>query len=141
MVTVNLRKLYPWYKEDVEIEVSDDVAQVLLASQRSEWAHQRKLARHKAQYSLDCDDGIEARVLNPQTPSPQELLEKAERFFLLWNALNALPEIQGRRIDACIIIGRSFRAQARLENVSKEAVRLSVQSGLETMRRKLKDEW
>ena len=49
------------------------------------------------QYSLDCDDGIEYSACLHE-PTPQEL------FIRLWNALNSLPEIQGRRIDAHIIL-------------------------------------
>lgn len=37
-------------------------------------------------------------------PTPQELLERMEMFCRLWNALNSLPEVQGRRIDAHIIL-------------------------------------
>ena len=62
-------------------------------------AYQRRLSRHKAQYSLDCDDGIEYSACLHE-PTPQELLERMERFCLLWNALNSLPEAQGRRVDA-----------------------------------------
>ena len=40
---------------------------------------------------------------------PQELLERMELFIRLWNALNSLPEIQGRRIDANIILGKSIK--------------------------------
>ena len=82
--------------------VSDEVAAVFLADARYEMAYQRRLSRHKAQYSLDCDDGIEYSACLHE-PTPQELLERMEMFCRLWNALNSLPEVQGRRIDAHII--------------------------------------
>ena len=53
--------------------------------------------RNKAQYSLDCDDGIEYSACQHE-PSPQELLERKELFYHLWNALNSLPEVQGVRV-------------------------------------------
>ena len=67
--------------------------EVLLASRRNEAAYQRRLTRNKAFYSLDCDDGIEYSACLHE-PSPQELLDRKEMFFRLWNALNSLPEIQ-----------------------------------------------
>ena len=92
---------YYWYTQDQFIEVSDEVAEVFVSDARHEMAYQRRLSRHKAQYSLDCDDGIEYSACLHE-PTPQELLERMELFIRLWNALNSLPEIQGRRIDAHI---------------------------------------
>ena len=48
---------------------------------------------------------------------------------------NSLPEIQGRRIDACIILGRSVKEVARAEGVHEESVRQSIQRGLERMKK------
>ena len=59
MTTINLKDFYYWYTQDQFIEVSDEVAEVFLADGRHEMAYQRRLSRHKAQYSLDCEDGIE----------------------------------------------------------------------------------
>ena len=42
---------------------------------------------------------------------------KRQRFIRLWNALNSLPEIQGRRIDAHIILGKSIKEIAEAEGV------------------------
>ena len=98
MTTINLKDFYYWYLQDQFIEVSEEVAEALRASVRYEAAYQRRLTRHKAQYSLDCEDGIEYSACLHE-PTPQEVLERKERFVRLWNALNSLPEIQGRRID------------------------------------------
>ena len=57
----------------------------------------------------------------------------------MWNALNSLPEIQGRRVDACVILGKSYREVARAEGVDKSAVRRSVLSGLAQMEKYLKE--
>ena len=114
MTTINLKDLYYWYTQDQLIEVSDEVAEVFKADARYEMAYQRRLSRHKAQYSLDCDDGIEYSACLHE-PTPQELLERMETFLRLWNALNSLPEIQGRRIDAHIILGKSIKEIAEAE--------------------------
>ena len=138
MTTINLRNYYPWYKHDEYIEVPDEVAAELRADKLYEASYQRQLMRNKAHYSLDCDDGIEytACLANP---TPQELIERVELFYYLWNALNSLPEIQGRRVEACIILSASYREQARIEGVGKSSVRMSVLYGLENMKKYLKN--
>ena len=98
MTTINLKDFYLWYTHDEYIEVSDEVAAALKADKLYEAAYQRKVMRNKAQYSLDCDDGIEYSACQHE-PSPQELLERKELFFHLWNALNSLPEVQGVRVE------------------------------------------
>ena len=120
------------------IEVSDDVAEALRASVRYEAAYQRRLSRHKAQYSLDCDDGIEYSACLREL-TPDEVLELKERFCRLWNALNSLPPTQGRRVDACIILGKSFSEVALAEGVDESAVRRAVERGLENMKKFLKN--
>ena len=101
MTTINLKDFYYWYLTDVLVEVPDEVAEELIASKRREAAHAERVRYNKAYYSLDCDDGIEYSACLHE-PSPQELMDRKELFFRLWNALNSLPEIQGRRV------GRSF---------------------------------
>ena len=88
MTTINLKDFYYWYTQDQFIEVSDEVAEVFVSDARHEMAYQRRLSRHKAQYSLDCDDGIEYSACLHE-PTPQELLERMELFIRLWNALHA----------------------------------------------------
>lgn len=134
MTTINLKDFYYWYLQDQLIEVSDEVAEELWASVRREGAYQRRLSRHKAQYSLDCDDGIEYSACLHE-PTPQELLERMELFIRLWNALNSLPETQGRRIDAHIILGKSIQEIAEAEGVHEESIRQSIQRGLNRMKK------
>ena len=138
MTIINLRDFYYWYTQDEYIEVSDDVAEALRASVRYEAAYQRRLSRHKAQYSLDCEDGIEYSACLREL-TPDEVLELKERFCRLWNALNSLPETQGRRVDACIILGKSFSEVALSEGVDESAVRRAVERGLENMKKFLKN--
>ena len=138
MITINLKEFFYWYTSDEYIEVTEEVAMELRGGKLYEQSYQRRITRNKAQYSLDCNDGIECAV-NLPARTPQELLEHKELFFHLWNALNSLPELQGRRIDACIILGESYRAIARREGVSKNAVHQSVQYGLIEMKKYLKE--
>lgn len=100
----------------------------------------RRVTRNKAQYSLDCDDGIEYSACLHE-PSPEELVLRAERFFYLWNALNTLPEMQGRRVEACVIDDKSYAEVGRTEGVHSGSVRGSVLRGLESMKEYLKENW
>ena len=137
MTTINLKDYYPWYLTNEYIEVTDEVAEALMASKRAEAAHAERVRYNRAYYSLDCDDGIEYSACVHE-PSPQELLDRKEMFFRLWNALNSLPELQGRRVDAHLILGKSYREIARDEGVDKSAVRNSVLCGIEAMKKYLR---
>ena len=134
MTTINLKDFYYWYLSDELVEVPDEVAEELMASKRREAAHAERVRYNKAYYSLDCDDGIEYSACLHE-PSPQELMDRKELFFRLWNALNSLPEIQGRRIDAHLILGISIKAIAEADGVHEESVRQSIKRGLERMKK------
>ena len=138
MTTINLKDYYPWYLTNEYIEVTDEVAEALMASKRAEAAHAERVRYNRAYYSLDCDDGIEYSACVHE-PSPQELLDRKEMFYLLWNALNSLPEVQGRRVDAYLILGKTYRQIAREEGVDKSAVRCSVESGIKRMKKYLRE--
>ena len=94
MTTINLKDFYYWYLTDVLVEVPDEVAEELMASKRREAAHAERVRYNKAYYSLDCDDGIEYSACLHE-PSPQELMDRKELFFRLWNALNSLAGNSG----------------------------------------------
>jgi RNA polymerase sigma-70 factor (ECF subfamily) len=61
-----------------------------------------------------------------------------ERHCRLCRALNSLPEIQGRRIEAHYILGKSQAEIAKAEGVTKGSVSISIQKGLEAMKKYLK---
>ena len=137
MATINLKDFYYWYLTDELVEVPDEVAEELWASRRREAAYAERVRYNKAFYSLDCDDGLEYSACLHE-PTPQELLERMELFIRLWNALNSLPEVQGRRVDACIILGKTYSEVAEAEGVHESAVRRAVERGLENMKKYLK---
>ena len=137
MTIINLRDFYYWYTQDEYMEVSDDVAEALRASVRYEAAYTERARYNKAYYSLDADDGIEySACLHELTPD--EVLERKERVIRLWNALNSLPETQGRRVDAYFILGMTYWEIAKAEGVHKSAVRRSVLSGIAQMKKYLR---
>ena len=137
MTTINLKDFYYWYLTNELVEVPDEVAEELMASKRREAAHAERVRYNKAYYSLDCDDGIEYSACLHE-PSPQELMDRKELFFRLWNALNSLPEVQGIRVEAHLILGKSYRQIAQEQDVDKSVVRRSVKRGIAAMKKYLK---
>lgn len=140
MTTINLREFYPWHTSEELVEVTDEVAEALRAGKRAEHAQKHKISYHKAYYSLDYHDGVEHAVCRRE-PSPEELLLWQETTEALCQALNTLPEKQGLRVEACVILGMSYRARARAEGVDKTSVRKSVLSGLAAMKQYLGKNW
>ena len=60
MKKINLRELYPdVYTTDFFVDVTEKVMETIRAAERAEAAYERKMYRYKAQYSLDCENGIE----------------------------------------------------------------------------------
>ena len=81
MKEINLRDFYPWYKENVIIEVTEEVAEELLAGQRYIKASRRRVYRNKAHYSLDAEDGIEYSACLSSSSPPPPIPPKAESKF------------------------------------------------------------
>ncbi len=89
--------------------------------------------------ALSSPDGRLSIRVETVDGAPDEVLERKERFCRLWNALNSLPPAQGRRVDACVILGKSFSEVALAEGVDESAVRRAVERGLENMKKFLKN--
>ena len=105
MKKINLRELYPdVYPTDLFIDVTEEVMETIRAAERAEAAYERKMYRYKAQYSLDCENGIEnAVLLKPQTP--EMLLEEKQLQEQVYAAVMRLPEKQAKRIYARYYLG------------------------------------
>jgi RNA polymerase sigma factor (sigma-70 family) len=140
MTTINLKEFYPWYTHDEYIEVSDEAAEELKTDKRYEAAYRRRVTRNKAQYSLDCDDGIEYSACVFE-PSPEELVLRKERLEMLCRALNSLSEKQGRRVEARVLDGKKLKEVAEAEGVSLDSISDSVLRGIANMRTYLKENW
>ena len=101
MQTINLKQYYPFCKEDIFVEVSDEIVEAFLLDKRAEAARDRKMFRYKAFYSLDCNDGIENAAIGWAQPSPEdyligkeELAEYDELIRRLYEAISSLPPMQ-----------------------------------------------
>ena len=132
-ITINLRDFYPWYTHDEYVEVPEETAAELFADKRYSQTHERTQRRNKV-LSLDAGDGTEAAASIQPSDSPEEVFEMMERHCRLCQALNSLPEIQGRRIEAHYLLGKSQSEIAEAEGVTKGAVSLSITKGLAAMK-------
>jgi len=132
-VIINLHDFYAWYTQDEFVEVPSEIAEELFADKRYNKTHERTQRRNKV-LSLDAADGTEAAAIACNSDNPEAVLEMRERYCRLCQALNSLPEIQGRRIDAHFILGKSQVEIAKAESVSKGAVNHSIDKGLAAMK-------
>ncbi|ANU48723.1 sigma-70 family RNA polymerase sigma factor [Enterocloster clostridioformis] len=140
MKTSNLRKYYyPYYTEDVFVEVSDEVAEAMLLSVREMENYYRRTCRHKAYYSLDAYDWTENYALE-HSPSPEEVLvlqeEQAARdrlLSMLDEALSQITPVQARRGRSYYLRGLNFPGIAQEEGINKDVVCRSVHAGLKRL--------
>jgi len=136
MTIINLRDFYPWYTHDEFIEVSSVIAEELFADRRYQKTHKRTVRRHKV-YSLDAEDGTMVVASVRSADRLDEVLEMRERYCHLCHALNSLPEIQGRRIEAHFLLGKSRKEIADAEDVSENSVNVAIKRGLIAMKKYL----
>ena len=115
MKKINLRELYPdVYTTDFFVDVTEEVMETIRAAERAEAAYERKMYRYKAQYSLDCENGIEnAVLLKPQTP--EMVLEEKQFQEQVYAAVMKLPEKQAERIYARYYLGMTVNEIAEVE--------------------------
>ena len=86
----------------------------------------------KAQYSLDCENGIEnAVLLKPQTP--EEVMEDKQLRDQLYAAVMTLPDKQAKRIYARFYLGMTPIEIAKAEKVDVCRVRDSIRRGLKNL--------
>lgn len=53
MITVNLKDLYYWCKEDVFIEITEEMLEAMKAADRQESAYKRRTYYHRAHYTYE----------------------------------------------------------------------------------------
>lgn len=134
MKKINLRDIYPdIYEVDIFLEVNDEVQEVFLKDKREKQACERQMYRYKAQYSLDCQNGIEAAVLE-HSRTPEEILEDKQQREQIYTTVMNLPKKQARRIYSRYYLGMSTTEIAQAEGVSPRRVRDSICLGLKKLR-------
>ena len=63
MQTINLKQYYPFCKEDICVEVSDEIVEAFLLDKSAEAARDRKLFRYRAYDSHDRTDIIQSAAI------------------------------------------------------------------------------
>lgn len=118
MKKINLRDYYPYYTQDMIVEVPDEVALLLREYMLLEEAYRIRTYRYKAFYSLDRDEGIEREIL--QKPlNPAEIWEQRQMTELIYKGLSKLPVKQRQRIYAHFFLGMSKADIAKAEEHTK----------------------
>jgi RNA polymerase sigma-70 factor (ECF subfamily) len=131
--TINLRDYYPWYTWDEFVEVPDEVAAELQADKRYEKNHERGARRNKV-LSLDVEDGTaDSAAMACNSDNPEAIFALMDTHCRLCRALNSLPELQGRRVDARYLQGKSIQDIAIAEGVSESSVKECIERGLKAM--------
>ena len=138
MAIINLRDYYPFYTSDCFMEVSEEVAEMFKEFERREAAYRLRTYRHKAYYSLDREDGLEHEDVFVAL-SPHELYERKVTMQELHAAIASLPDKQAKRIYAHFILGMSQAEIAQAEKVAKSRVSESIQCGLRSLEKILKN--
>ena len=134
MITINLKDFYPWYGTDEFIEVPEEVVWEMLADKRYEAAYTKKIKRHKVLSFSDYGDKTQ-EWCNQTAPDPQRMAEIRELLEQFLEILEALPEIQSRRIRAYIILDMTLSEIALQEEVSIATVQRAIQRGIKKIQK------
>ena len=141
MKTINLRWIYPHYRHDEFVEVSDEVWEAMRQAQREMNNYERRKVYHRAWYSLDAYSWAENYALEHGRSPEEILLEREERAARL-RLVAALPEAlshttptQARRVRAYYIAGINQPQIAQMEGVHSSKVSIAIRRGLRNMRR------
>ena len=136
MKKINLRDYYPYYTQDMIVEVPDEVADILREYKLAEAAYFLRTYRHKAYFSLDYDINVEheAMVL---VLTPADIFEQKEEHARLYEALASLPEKQRNRITSHFLLGMSLSDIAKSEGTGVSSVHEGIQRGLRRLKKNL----
>lgn len=138
MTKLNLREFYPSaYKTDYWVEAPNEIALFLFRSRAEDAAAREKIRYHRAFYSLDFHPMIEYEALF-HAESPESILEREYKKRMLYDALQALPKVQSRRLYAYYILNMPQEQIARIEGVTRSSVNGSIRRGLKNLEKILK---
>ena len=77
MKTINLRWIYPHYRHDEFVDVTDEVWAAMYQAQREMENYERRKVYHRAYYSLDAYSWLENYALE-HSRSPEDILLERE---------------------------------------------------------------
>ncbi|WP_020073538.1 RNA polymerase sigma factor [Faecalispora sporosphaeroides] len=134
MITVNLKDLYYWCKEDVFVEITEEMLEAMKAADRQESAYKRRTYYHRAHYTLDMGDGIANEcVTKPETP--EEIYIKEETTQEIEDAIENLTEAQKRRLRQRYFEGMKIKQIADMEGVNHSTICYSLRASLKSLKK------
>ena len=141
MKTINLRWMYPHYRHDEFVDVTDEVWAAMYQAQREMENYERRKVYHRAYYSLDAYSWLENYALE-HSRSPEDILLEREEMTTRLHLIAALPAAlahatptQARRVHAYYIAGIKQPEISRREGVHSSKVSVAIRRGLRNMRR------
>ena len=141
MKTINLRWIYPHYRHDEFVEVSDEVWEVMRQAQREMNNYERRKVYQRAYYSLDAYSWTENYALeHGRSPEDyliekEELAEYKELIRRLYEAISSLPPMQARRVHARYMLGMKVKDIAAMEGITPSQAGKSIHAALRRLRR------
>ncbi len=141
MKTINLRWMYPHYRHDEFVDVTDEVWAAMYQAQREMENYERRKVYHRAYYSLDAYSWLENYALE-HSRSPEDIFLEREEMTTRLHLIAALPvalahatPTQARRVHAYYIAGIKQPEISRREGVHSSKVSVAIRRGLRNMRR------
>ena len=128
MKTINLRWMYPHYRHDEFVDVTDEVWAAMYQAKREMENYERRKVYHRAYYSLDAYSWLENYALE-HSRSPEDILLEREEMTTRLRLIAALPvalahatPAQSRRVHAYYIAGIKQPEISRIEGVHSSKV-------------------
>ena len=90
MKTINLRWMYPHYRHDEFVDVTDEVWAAMYQAQREMENYESRKVYHRAYYSLDAYSWLENYALE-HSRSPEDILLEREEMTTRLHLIAALP--------------------------------------------------
>ena len=90
MKTINLRWMYPHYRHDEFVDVTDEVWAAMYQAQREMENYERRKVYHRAYYSLEAYSWLENYALE-HSRSPEDILLEREEMTTRLHLIAALP--------------------------------------------------
>ena len=157
MKTINLRWMYPHYRHDEFVDVTDEVWAAMYQAKREMENYERRKVYHRAYYSLDAYSWLENYALE-HSRSPEDILLEREEMTTRLHLIAALPvalahatptqarrrlrvplahppPTRARRVHAYYMGGIKQPEISRREGVHSSKVSVSIRRGLRNMRR------
>lgn len=141
MKTINLRWMYPHYRHDEFVDVTDEVWAAMYQAQREMENYERRKVYHRAYYSLDAYSWLENYALE-HSRSPEDILLEREEMTTRLHLIAALPvalahatPTQARRVHARYMLGMKVKDIAAMEGITPSQAGKSIHAALRRLRR------